>query len=110
MKRELLFHPHLMCFDRFNAYMQFSRCKLILVIHTDEVLLQSFELFPILDASHFARLRNIDEAYLICSYEPTLSDDENPYPYRRLNLDGPTTGFSARGRHSRFGNTSLTGD
>jgi hypothetical protein len=62
--------------------------KVILVIHTDEVFdLQSFRLFPILDASPFPRPRNIDEAYLICSYEPGLG-----YPYIRLNLDGPTTG------------------
>jgi hypothetical protein len=66
--------------------------KLILVIHNDEVDLPSFRLFPLLDPSHFPRPRNIDEAYLICSYEPTLGDDENPYPYIRLNLDGPTTG------------------
>jgi|SRR6516165_852893 hypothetical protein len=57
--------------------------NVILVIHTDEVALQSFELFPILDASHFPRPQNIDEAYLICSYEPALG-----YPYRKLNLDG----------------------
>ena len=25
MQRELLFHAHLMCLNRFNAYMQFSR-------------------------------------------------------------------------------------
>jgi hypothetical protein len=58
--------------------------KVILVIHTDEIAtLQSFELFPILDASHFPRPQNIDEAYLICSYEPGVG-----YPYVRLNLDG----------------------
>jgi hypothetical protein len=66
--------------------------KLILVIHNDEFELRSFRLFPILDASVFPRPRNIDEAYLICSYEPTLSSLPNPYPYTRLNLDGPTTG------------------
>jgi hypothetical protein len=59
--------------------------KLILVVHTDEVELRSFRLFPILDASPFPRPRNIDEAYLICSYEPGLG-----YPYIRLNLAGPT--------------------
>jgi hypothetical protein len=63
--------------------------KLILVIHNDEVELPSFRLFPILDASHFPRPRNIDEAYLICSYEPGLG-----YPYIRLKLDGLTTGWS----------------
>jgi hypothetical protein len=63
--------------------------KVILVIHTDEVELTSPRLFPILDASPFPRPRNIDEAYLICSYEPGLG-----YPYLRLNLDGPTTGRS----------------
>jgi hypothetical protein len=62
--------------------------KVILVIHTDEVAdLQSFRLFPIFDASAFPRPRNIDEAYLICSYEPGLG-----YPYIRLNLGGPSTG------------------
>ena len=61
--------------------------KLILVIHTDEVELQSFRLFPILDATRFPPRRNIDEEYLICSYEPGLG-----YPYTRVNLDGPTTG------------------
>jgi hypothetical protein len=61
--------------------------KLILVIHTDEFELTSPRLFPILDAAVFPRPRNIDEAYLICSYEPRLG-----YPYRRLNLDGATTG------------------
>jgi hypothetical protein len=58
--------------------------KAILVIHiAEEFVLQSPELFPILDASHFPGPKNIDEAYLICSYEPELG-----YPYRRLNLDG----------------------
>jgi hypothetical protein len=58
--------------------------KVILVIHTDEVAtLQSPELFPILNASHFPRPQNFDEAYLICSYEPGVG-----YPYVRLNLDG----------------------
>ena len=66
--------------------------KVILVIHNDEVDLPSFRLFPLLDASHFPRPRNIDEAYLICSYEPNLGNTPNPYPYTRLNLDGPTTG------------------
>jgi hypothetical protein len=66
--------------------------KLILVIHNDEVELPSFRLFPILDASPFPRPRNFDEAYLICSYEPKLGNSPNPYPYIRLNLDGPTTG------------------
>jgi hypothetical protein len=61
--------------------------KVILVIHTDEFELISPRLFPILDASHFPRPRNIDEAYFICSYEPGLG-----YPYRRLNLDGRTAG------------------
>ena len=55
--------------------------KAILVIYTDETVLRSFELFPILDA-HFPGPKNIDEAYFICSYEPGLG-----YPYRRLNLD-----------------------
>ena len=53
----------------------------------DEVELQSFRVFPILDATRFPSRRNIDEAYLICSYEPALG-----YPYTRVNLDGPTTG------------------
>jgi hypothetical protein len=61
--------------------------KLILVIHTDEFELTSSRLFHILADSVFP-LRNIDEAYLICSYEPTLDDAPNPYPYVRLNLDG----------------------
>ena len=68
--------------------------KLILVIHTDEVELSSSRLFPILDANIFPRPRNIDEAYLICSYEPKLGNAPNPYPYIRLNLHGPTTGSS----------------
>ena len=75
--------------------------KAILVIHTDEVELRSFRLFPILNASVFPRPENIDEAYLLCSYEPTLvagvpddlpddaplDDDPNPYPYARLNFE-----------------------
>ena len=61
--------------------------KRILVIHTDERELTSPYLFPILDASVFPRPRNIDEAYVLCSYDPSLG-----YPYKRLNLDGPTTG------------------
>ena len=61
--------------------------KLILVIHTDEVELRPFRLFPILDTSIFPRPRKIDEAYLICSYEPTLHTVENPYPYTRLRLE-----------------------
>ena len=65
--------------------------KLILVIHNDEVDLPSSRLFHILDASPFPRTRNIDEAYIICSYEPKLDNAPNPYPYIRLNLDGPTT-------------------
>ena len=68
--------------------------KLILVIHNDEVELPSFRFFPILDASPFPRPRNIDEAYLICSYEPNLGNAPNPYPYLKLNLDGPTAGSS----------------
>jgi hypothetical protein len=61
--------------------------KPILVIHNDEFELRSPRLFPILDASVFSRPQNIDEAYLICSYEPGIG-----YPYKRLNLDRPTTG------------------
>jgi hypothetical protein len=74
-----------------RAYDRSRYCKVILVIHTDERVLQSPELFPILDAWHFPRPKNIDEAYLTCSYEPP-GDDEKPCPYRRLNLDGPTAG------------------
>ena len=66
--------------------------KLILVIHTDEVELTSSRLFPVLDASVFPRPQNIDEAYLICSYEPKLGNAPNPYPYTRLNFDGTITG------------------
>ena len=65
--------------------------KLILVIHNDEIDLPSFRLFPILDASPFLRTRNIDEAYIICSYEPKLDNAPNPYPYITLNFDPPTT-------------------
>jgi len=65
--------------------------KLILVIHNDEVDLPSSRLFHIFDASPFPRTRNIDEAYIICSYEPKPDNAPNPYPYIRLNLDGPTT-------------------
>jgi hypothetical protein len=65
--------------------------KLILVIHNDEIDLPSFRLFPILDASPFPRTRNIDEAYIICSYEPKLDNAPNPYPYITLNFDPPTT-------------------
>jgi hypothetical protein len=64
--------------------------KVILVIHTDELELTSSRLFPILDANVFDRPRNIDEAYFICSYEPTLGDAPKPYPYATLNFDGPT--------------------
>ncbi len=66
-----------------KAYDRSRYSKAILVIYTDERVLQSPELFPMLDASPFPRPRNIDEAYFICSYEPNLG-----YPYRRLNLDG----------------------
>ena len=65
--------------------------KLILVIHNDEIDLPSFRLFPILDASPFPLTRNIDEAYVICSYEPKLGNAPNPYPYITLNFDPPTT-------------------
>jgi hypothetical protein len=66
--------------------------KVILVIYTDEIVLRSPELFPVLDAGAFPHPHNIDEAYFICSYEPTLSNDENPYPYERLKFDGQTAG------------------
>jgi hypothetical protein len=45
--------------------------------------LPSFRLFPILAASHLPRPRNIDEAYLICSYEPKLGNSPNPYPVHK---------------------------
>jgi len=63
--------------------------KAILVIYTDEIVLQSPELFPMLDAGGFPRPQNIAEAYFICSYEPTptLSDNEKPYPYTRLRFE-----------------------
>ena len=69
--------------------------KIVLVIYTDEIVLRSPELFPML-AGAFPRSKNIAEAYFICSYEPppTLSDDEKPYPYVRLKFDGQPPGWA----------------
>jgi hypothetical protein len=56
--------------------------KLILVIPTDELILTHNQLKSILDAHKFDQTRQIDEAYLLFSYDPGTQS----YPYIQLKL------------------------
>jgi len=56
--------------------------KVILVIHTDEFELIASRLFPALGKGEFPVLRNIEEVFVICSYDPKTKS----YPYYQIPL------------------------
>lgn len=56
--------------------------KVILLIHTDELVIESEKYIPLLKTSSFKTLNNINEAFLLFSYDPRA----NNYPYVRLSF------------------------
>lgn len=56
-----------------------------LVIHTDELVIEPEKYVPLLKARHFARPININEAYVLFSYDPHTKT----YPYVRLTWKPP---------------------
>jgi SAM-dependent MidA family methyltransferase len=56
--------------------------KVILLIHTDEFELIASRLFPALDKGKFPILRNIEEVFVICSYDPETKN----YPYHQIQF------------------------
>jgi hypothetical protein len=59
--------------------------KIILVIHTDELVISSREYIPILKNHIFGPLKQIDEVYFIFSYESNSKEFPTGYPYLRLS-------------------------
>ena len=56
--------------------------KWILVIPTDEPVLTHWQLKPLLDAHEFKETRQLNEAYLLFSYDPAIKG----YPYIQLRF------------------------
>ena len=61
-----------------------SYSKKIVVIHTDEESILYDKISPVLESYTFSSLKQIDEAYLLFSYNPPQLEGE--YPYIRLNI------------------------
>ena len=55
-------------------------CKVILVIHTDEFT--RLRLFPVIRETEFMRLENIQEAFIVASYDP----ETQTYPWYEIRF------------------------
>jgi hypothetical protein len=58
--------------------------KVILVIHTDEFT--HSRLFPVIRNTEFMRLENIQEAFIITSYDPSYDPVTHTYPWCEIHF------------------------